>query len=733
MKPVRWMSRVAAWVLAGAGTVLAAAPADVAEALAPSLVRVEYHVRFDGGDAPFVGGVSERCPNCGSFHGSSASSAVEEERPFVIGGFVLGPDAVLVPDLQAHPRFVRRIEVVDGEARIEATPDVYYLDRSAVRLKLAKPLAAAKPLAPAAQPGAPAYAVTAGLTQGRWSVTVKPLRETTTRREDGRVFIATDLSALLADAEGRPVGFAMNGEWTPGDVTPPERWPALTAAELREKLAGLERSVSAALMTATLRFRSPRQAPGGGRGMMRRFGGDEEDAVEMHAPSVLVSDRRVLVLASLPASRTARLERIELQPPEGAPVTAKFLHSLTDYGALVAELDQPRAGALPLAQEMPGDPFGRLLLLADLKIQGGQRKTHFQQVRVPGVENGWKGMLLPSLEFRSEGAFLFDRDGRLLAMPVARRGDAADLARGYGRNETLVIPVRYLAPVFAEPAKFADAGNVPLSAAEEDRVAWMGVELQPLDANLAKANQVSHLTDDGDHGAIVSYVYPDSPAAAAGVEAGWILLRIQPEGAPRPVPVEVDRSDSFGGRNFPWERLDELPEQYYEEIPAPWPEVQNQFIALLTELGMGRSYEAEFFANGQVVRKAMKVVEGPRHFGTAPNYKWEAAGLTACDLTYEVRNYLNRKDPDPGVIVSRLTPGSKASTAGLKPFELITHVNDAPVHSAAEFGRKVEQGGEFRLSVRRMTKERIVTLTVGGTPPPGMMLDTKPVKPAYGQ
>src|SRR5688500_19590655 len=58
-----------------------AAQARLGEATAPSLVRVEYTLRFDKGEAPTSAGWTTRCPNCGQFHGTDVSSVVQEDRP----------------------------------------------------------------------------------------------------------------------------------------------------------------------------------------------------------------------------------------------------------------------------------------------------------------------------------------------------------------------------------------------------------------------------------------------------------------------------------------------------------------------------------------------------------------------------------------------------------------------------------------------------------------------------
>jgi S1-C subfamily serine protease len=83
-------------------------------------------------------------------------------------------------------------------------------------------------------------------------------------------------------------------------------------------------------------------------------------------------------------------------------------------------------------------------------------------------------------------------------------------------------------------------------------------------------------------------------------------------------------------------------------------------------------------------------------------------GLTVRNLTYEVRRYFQRSAADPGVIVSKVEPGSKASVSGIKPYEIVTQVNDVPIQSVKEFETLIQDKEELRLSVLRMTLERQV-------------------------
>ena len=152
-------------------------------------------------------------------------------------------------------------------------------------------------------------------------------------------------------------------------------------------------------------------------------------------------------------------------------------------------------------------------------------------------------------------------------------------------------------------------------------------------------------------------------------------------------------------------------------LPSPWPPVENALIRAITDLGFGTKYSIDFYHDGKVDTKNFTVEEGPANYESGARYKSEPLGITVRDMTYEVRRYLQKKPDDPGVVISKIEQGSKASIAGLKPYELITHVNDQPVQSVKDFERLTQGQTEIRLSVKRMTAGRIVKLSLNAPAP----------------
>jgi S1-C subfamily serine protease len=226
---------------------------------------------------------------------------------------------------------------------------------------------------------------------------------------------------------------------------------------------------------------------------------------------------------------------------------------------------------------------------------------------------------------------------------------------------------------------------------------------------------VSDQTQDGETGAMVTYVYPHSPAAKAGIEPGFILLRLRLADRPNPQEVKLD-DDRMYQQAFPWDQLDQVPDRYFERIPTPWPPAENNFTRLLTDAGFGTKYNVEFFANGQTIKKDLEVVPSPPHYDSAARYKSEPLGITVRNLTFEVRRYFQKKDDEPGVIISKIEPGSKVAVAGIKPYEIITHINGQVVATVQDFEKLASNQEELNLAIKRMTKGRLVKVRMSITP-----------------
>ncbi len=666
-------------------------PADqvkIAQAVAPSLLRVEYTVKFDKGEAPPGG---ER--------------AIREERALEQTGFLLSPKVVLTRDITTHPRFIKRLFVSFAGRQVEAVPKAYIKGRQAMLLELAQPLTGAKPLIFDVKAESPYQVVHYGrydttLTKRVWPLKLSSVYTTETNRR----YRAGPSGCLVVDKEGKPVAVSMDSEWPIDDSWKgsPLNWPTISSGEMNKALTDLEAAAGKNLLRVTLNFRSPKKRDTDG------YSRREENRTEHNTTGVLVDKNKILVLANISPKVTARLERITVHPPTGEPVAAKFKCTLKDYGGFIATLDKPLGGAVTLSTTDTRKYQNQLLLSAKIIIQGKKRVAYLAHNRITSYDLGWKRHKYPEVSWSARSSFFFDIDGTLVAMPIARREKVSVKERG-GSTGAMLTATSYLVEVLGDLDANIDKANIPLTEAEESRLAWMGVELQGLNKELARINNVSDLTNDGATGALVSYVYPGSPADRLGIEAGVVMLRIHAEDQPKPIEVRVE-SYGFAGRAFPWDRLDQVPEQYFDRIPRPWPSRENLLTRALTDLGFGKKYQAEFFSGGKIVKKDFEVIVSPPHYDTAKRHKSKPLGLTVRNLTYELQRYFQKKPGEAGVIISKIEPGSKASVSGLKPYEIITHVNGKEVANVKEFEELIKDQAELQLLVKRMTRGRTVKI-----------------------
>lgn len=702
------------------------AAAKVAAAVAPSLVRVQYTLRYDKGEEPrslsgLVFRASPRGVGGGPYRSASWDQFIADEQPFETFGIVIAPASqggvprVLAPDLMLDARFIERIRVADatGAHAVDASLAAHATLQDAVVLQPATAVHGTSPLAFNATSPEPHYTVRFNDSRGEWSSDVTAMARPLARSARGELFTSLQAEALFVDGQGAGVGarfetrLPFDDSWK-GD---PSTWAWISAKDLQARLDQTKAWADASVLRARIDFRSPKVDPNAAFAR-----GDGDAMTEWTGVAVTIDPSTVLLLADLNAKTTARLERIRIFDAKNEPINATFKGTLKDFSAIVATLERPISGGTALASVPPIDLRGVLLTAAEVDVQGENRTAYQGHTRVLGFYSGPQGRVYPDVTNDAD-VVLFDAKGGIVALPVKRR-EKVSVRSDYGEYP-ICTPSAYILEALATPATGFDAGIAPLTEADENRLAWIGVELQPLDKELARLNKVADQTRDGSTGALVTFVYPGSPAAKHDIQPGDVLLRLHAQGQPKPIEIALDAQSYAFMENFPWDRLDEIPAEVYDRVPSPWGSAENSFTRALTDLGAGTAYEAEVARDGVIRRVPLGVEFGPPHYGSVKRFKDEPSGITARDLTYETRRYFQFTPEDPGVIVSKVEPGSKAAVAGLRIFETITHVNDTPVKNVDDFeaALKTATAGEgatheIRLNVKRMTQGRIVKFDV---------------------
>jgi len=668
----------------------------------------------------------ERCPNCGRFHRSSLREEVKRETGVQTVGFLLASNRVVCLDPSFALENIGSIAVVAGGRSASAKVEKRFCEQDALLLALDPPLVPGDVVGIDSCADKPVLAVTVKR-QARDNrallASPKPLRAAQMFGARGDAWVPLDVPAVLLDARGRICGYTFNSEWRAGDATDPIRWPAYSVQELDQRLADAARQCAASVLPVTLTYRSPRMSRGGDQTMfrersMRGSDGENETATELNTVGVLISDRRLFIRIGGDKSKLLRLEHIRVFLP-GGPAEASFVCALASFKGVIAELAEPHPGqVLRIRSDPIGRPSGRIAFLccADVASRGS---LHFRSaaVRVNAVAVGWRGCLTTDLPVdRDEGCLVFSPDGvcQWWKASVIVGDDSIGESGRRWRNESMsdFLDASTLIAL-AQPAdRDVDAAVRPVSPENENRLGWLGMDLQPITPELAESKKVMADTEGGKFGAIIMRVYPHSPAAGAGVKEGWVVVSVSPANRTLPLKVELEEIDSPYRSDFPWDRLDAIPAQYMDRLPTPWPSASNPFAVELTKLGIGTKVTAVFLADGAKIEKTMVIALAPPSYESTPSFKWKAGGISVCDLTQEVRDYLNLAPDAPGVVVCRVVSGGKAVTAGIRPFELIVRFNGKPVSSAKEFEALSRDATDIRLDVKRMTKERLVSFSV---------------------
>jgi serine protease Do len=176
---------------------------------------------------------------------------------------------------------------------------------------------------------------------------------------------------------------------------------------------------------------------------------------------------------------------------------------------------------------------------------------------------------------------------------------------------------------------------------------FLGVMLQPMDQNLAKAFNL-----DKSDGALVTEITKDSPAEKAGLKQGDIVLKYNNQ--------HVVNIASL--RNA---------------IALMKPESKIN----LTVLRQGQTLEIPI-----VIGTFPSAVEKPQAVETKGNQY----GFSVQELTPELSKSLNLGD-EKGVLISKIEPGTAAAWSGLKKGTLIIGVNQKKVTTVEEFNKAIEQ------------------------------------------
>ncbi len=683
--------------------------------LGDSVVRVETFLKTSpSGEMPEMT-TRYKCPNCDEYHTAGVDDLIKENRPVSQPGFVVAPDEVLATDLYLLPEWVARTEVIFRGKAYSARPIAFFPEQESCLLKVENPPGDWKPLQFDRNVQGRLYQFFLVDEEGIPVAGVAPdAGESVFRNlETGRDYQLVKPNTLLVDNSGKVATVNMSEQF-PLDadrLAPPAEWKRQSAEDRRKQLETLTAFLKDNIYPVRIRLASQNSNTPQIMIMRRNDGKDKN---EFDAIAIKLTDGKLLINLRLSPDQTARLERIFVLHGDKI-IDCSFAGSLNDFGALLAKPDSPLPGkGIALYDRRPGALYGQQLQVATIRNFDGKLQIKTQPTRLIGFETGHNNMLVPVPLYSSgENGYLFTPDHRLLLLPLTRRDN---LDRYSSDHPDPVTGERLAALLQSDRA--LDANNVPRKAGDRNQNAWLGADFQRLTPELARANNASSQTGNGNKGLLITNVLPDSPAAKIGLKSGDVLLYLRPENSQQRMELNgYDFSMNEYLQEFPWAQYDEIPERYFDQIPTPWPPVENELNTRLTKLGIGNRIVLGVIVDGKLEEKQLTVTRAPVNFSNAPRFTDKNIGLTVVTPTFEVRNYFRMKAEDPGMLIAKIRPGSPASVAGLKPYEIIVSVDDQPVKSLEEFEKLIKDKHSFNLAVRRFAVTRVVKFQLPSSAP----------------
>lgn len=231
---------------------------------------------------------------------------------------------------------------------------------------------------------------------------------------------------------------------------------------------------------------------------------------------------------------------------------------------------------------------------------------------------------------------------------------------------------------FAIPSELAKVVIADLKSDGVVERGWLGVNIQSLTDDIANT-----LGLDRAEGVLISNVRPDGPAAKAGMQIGDVILDVNGEKI---------------------ETLRELPRVIAETEPGSDAEIK------VWRNGTTNVIDVEIGLLPEV-RKVADAVE-------TEGAKEDRVGLSLKSLDPETAKDLGLPESTSGVVIVGIEPGSPAAETGLRPGDILTKANGAPVGTPSDLKTQIasarEAGKKSVLAlVKRGDNQRFVVIPIG--------------------
>ena len=365
----------------------------------------------------------------------------------------------------------------------------------------------------------------------------------------------------------------------------------------------------------------------------------------------------------------AKADSVTVTMADGTKLPAKMMggDEKTDLAVLKVESDKPlpyvtfgdaskvRVGQAVMAV---GNPFGL----------GGTVTTGIVSARGRDIQSGPFDDYIQTdaaINRGNSGGPLFDMDGKVIGINTAIYSPSGgNIGLGFAIPSSLAEPV---------VAQLKDSGRVERGL--------LGVQIQPVTKEIAES-----LSLKTEKGALVAMVQPDSPALAAGIKSGDVIVSV--DGKPVDSIKELTRA--------------------------------------ISSMKPGTSVKLGFWRDGKDMTVTAKVGDQKEESAIikakADGKSGETAkpepmsyGVSLAPISPEARKELGLDSAVTGVLVAAVEPGSPADDQGLKAGDVLQQVGrdaiDSPKMAAEKLKEAKKTGKPVLMKVYREGMTRFVAIS----------------------
>ena len=366
-----------------------------------------------------------------------------------------------------------------------------------------------------------------------------------------------------------------------------------------------------------------------------------------------------------------KADEITVTMSDGRKLPAKLMggDEKTDIALLKVESSKPLpyvsfgdAGKVRVGQPVMavGNPFGL----------GGTVTTGIVSARGRDIQSGPFDDYIQTdaaINRGNSGGPLFDMDGKVIGINTAIFSPSGGSV-GLG---------------FAIPSSLAEGVVAQLKVNGKVERGLLGVQIQPLNEELAKS-----MSFDGDKGALVAQVTPDSAAMAAGIKSGDVIK-------------------SVDGKNV--ESIKDLTRMISAMKPGTtakiglWRDGKD-----MTVMAKIRGDKEE----GGIVKASADATDGKQADKKAEPLSY---GVSLAPISKEMRQGMKLDDSVKGAAIAAVEPGSPADEIGLKQGDILQQVGrdavDSPQAAVDKLSEAKKAGKPVLMKVYREGMTRFVAIS----------------------